>query len=83
MNRTCHFEVKMKDKINNGGQAFPSPENVKNGWGPEYGMTLRDWFAGQALTGWIMGMTFHDDIPDKVASIAYKFADAMLKERKK
>ena len=78
----------MKDKINDGGPAFPiSNDNVidvvlKSDLNP-MGMTLRDWFAGQALNGWVMGLNFDDDIPDKVSSIAYKFADAMLKEREK
>ena len=44
------------------------------------GMTLRDWFAGQALTGWM-----HDGLPrdrdDVVARECYAMADAMLAER--
>ncbi|MGE4321961.1 MAG: hypothetical protein AB7E60_02905 [Sphingobium sp.] len=45
-------------------------------------MTLRDWFAGQALTGWM-----HDGLPrdrdDVVAHECYAMADAMLAERAK
>lgn len=40
------------------------------------GMTLRDWFAGQALvqcSDW--------DAPDEAARHAYRVADAMLKAR--
>ncbi len=50
------------------------------------GMTLRDYFAGQALTA--MGYTVthwghEDDTLAKVASTAYRMADAMLDEREK
>jgi hypothetical protein len=70
-------------KINDGGPAFPStiqyfPDD-KNA-NEEQGMTLRDWFAGQALTGMVSyvveGATF-----ENVAEDAYKAADAMLKAR--
>ena len=42
-----------------------------------HGMTLRDWFAGQALSGLVAQS-------DKkvVAQLAYKIADAMLAARK-
>lgn len=44
------------------------------------GMTLRDWFAGQALAGWLAdGAEDHRN----AAKHAYLFADAMLLERKK
>lgn len=63
---------------NDGGPAFPwSPD------GPNYqtypGMSLRDWFAGQALAG----MNAHDaDVSFRMrAEDAYKYADAMLAER--
>ena len=70
-------------KINDGGPAFPStiqyfPDD-KNA-NEEQGMTLRDWFAGQALTGMVSyvveGATF-----ENVAEDAYKAADAMLRAR--
>ncbi|MXO67760.1 hypothetical protein GRI72_02795 [Altererythrobacter marinus] len=56
------------------------------------GMTLRDWFAGQALTVTAkiphqhgmsivqVGSPMH---PEKAASAAYRFADALLSEREK
>jgi hypothetical protein len=44
------------------------------------GMTLRDWFAGQALSGLLADHT-RDDYPDQFAKLAYNFADAMLAER--
>ena len=71
-----------------GGQAFP--HDYKDGHWPEHGMSLRDWFAGQALAGLysssakvmqpemdgIKGIQF-------VASVAYQIADAMLAERER
>jgi hypothetical protein len=44
-------------------------------------MTLRDWFAGQALAGALADPTC-DLSPIELAKIAYKEADAMLAARK-
>ena len=76
----------------NGGPAFPhdgrdnGPGNIKGR--PHDGMTLRDWFAGQALAG-ISGMTesdgssfLHSPGMKAAARWAYSFADAMLEARK-
>ena len=68
-------------KVNTGGPAFPMPTVHSPDWGTmEKGMTLRDWFAGQALAGMYSndadGYKF-----DKVAEAAYETADAMLKAR--
>lgn len=51
------------------------------------GMSLRDWFAGQALIG-LMTHSAHDHCPlfgdgDPFARDAYIVADAMLAERAK
>lgn len=47
-------------------------------------MSLRDWFAGQALAGWL---AFPSDgqqgSAGVAASEAYKIADAMIAERQK
>ena len=43
-------------------------------------ITLRDWFAGQALFGL---MAMHPLSDRQVAKRAYEYADAMLKERNK
>jgi hypothetical protein len=43
-------------------------------------MTLRDWFAGQALAGYIGGLANSAD-PKRIAQYAYAVADAMLWRR--
>jgi hypothetical protein len=73
---------------NDGGPAFPhegrdnGPGNIR-GW-PHDGMSLRDWFAGQALAG-IMSNCTGDGrttwLPESAAFHAYSVADAMLKAR--
>ena len=55
------------DSKKDGGNAFPTAA--------EPGMTLRDWFAGQAICGMLAGKD------DKMAKWAYQRADAMLKRR--
>jgi hypothetical protein len=71
----------------NGGQAFPSVEYFDGN--PSYtkdGMTLRDWFAGQALIGEMRESGDDMDwLPraELMAARCYKVADAMIKEREK
>ena len=48
-----------------------------------YGMTLRDWFAGQALANMADDYNGHAVDPDGTAKAAYVFADAMLEARAK
>lgn len=45
------------------------------------GMSLRDWFAGQALNGLLASGTVRD--ASYIAKRTYEFADAMLAERNK
>jgi len=80
----------MIDPINDGGSAFPVPMFTREADGQpmsatEYGlggMTLRDWFAGQALVGLLSGPAEEGaTTPDRKAVVAYQFADAMLKAR--
>lgn len=67
-------------KINNGGPAFSALTNdTRSHWS---GMSLRDYFASQALIG--MGLWSPDGIPmnhEARAHWAYAQADAMLKAR--
>jgi hypothetical protein len=47
-------------------------------------MTLRDWFAGQALAGYMAdpNVVCGDSVArQRVAKVCYGLADAMLKER--
>jgi hypothetical protein len=58
------------------------PQTTVDSWDKSHvrgGMTLRDYFAGQALAG-MMSSTDACD-PEAVASRAYVVADAMLEER--
>jgi hypothetical protein len=47
-----------------------------------YGMTLRDWFAGQALMGYLADSNVTGAVV-KIAAAAYVMADALLAERAK
>lgn len=62
--------------INDGGPAFPSLAHMSC---PQ-GMSLRDWFAGQAAAGLA---SIEDASNLKVAEWAYEVADAMLAARSK
>lgn len=64
----------------NGGPAF-GHGNPEQGGDP--GMSLRDWFAGQALAGLVMltAATEEEFRPDRIALMAGDIADAMLKAR--
>jgi hypothetical protein len=85
---------------NDGGPAFPSYKPAENRSGfnapvlqAKYfaGMSLRDWFAGQALAGmaaselWTDNFDFSSSAKEKwlpdVAKVAYLAADAMLQAR--
>lgn len=74
-----------------GEPAFPSGErwtrtdlagnSTDNARAPFYrGMSLRDWFAGQALAG-LCAATDRDGPHELYGQDAYAFADAMLKAR--
>ena len=73
---------------NDGGTAFPSEQSEcqDNTWNQTFdpGMSLRDWFAGQALIGLMSdsGMRPSNlDEFDHMATRLYQVADAMLKAR--
>lgn len=71
-------------KTDDGGPAYPSrlPKNRDQHLldNINSGMTLRDWFAGQALAGIWACPTVNGDHQD-LADEAYKTADAMLAAR--
>lgn len=79
--------------IKNGGPAFPTLDGRDGPHDPEYfshdGMTLRDWFAGQALAAVDQESLYYGTIGNpqnpwpNVASDCYRAADAMLTEREK
>ncbi len=64
-----------------GGYAFPTDPRFPV---ELYGMTLRDWFAGQALAGMLAAesqhLTFKGNWPD-AAEQAYQIADAMVDQK--
>ena len=62
------------DKPNDGGPAFPV--------GLLPGMSLRDYFAGQAMGGQLADPDGEID-PKLIARWSYAYADAMLAEREK
>lgn len=72
----------------NGGPAFPAQPIYQHphgatGMSSQEGMTLRDWFAGQALGGMLGGTPGSHLQEEACAKAAYSYADAMLAERSK
>jgi len=80
----------------NGGPAFPVVPTMEGAgqWGYAYpGMTLRDWFAGQALAGLLADSKRSRKLYENAggddgilrcnSEWAYSLADAMLAERSK
>jgi hypothetical protein len=75
----------MEDKVKDGGAAFPSSFRYDLEDWADPGMSLRDWFAGQAL-GAIVETCGGDNLhgltrPQLFALRAYQLADAMLAAR--
>nr|DAH75522.1 MAG TPA: hypothetical protein [Caudoviricetes sp.] len=77
-------------QIKDGGPAFPSAGDEL--YNREFGMTLRDWFAGQALAGLLSddGTILRmrsaaeadgQDLAKWMASGAFELATAMIAER--
>lgn len=57
-----------------GGGAFPSDRS--------FGMTLRDYFAAQAMQGMLAACTgWSEAEQERLAKCSYKMADEMLKRR--
>lgn len=71
----CHVPGPIKD----GGPVFPQFLMGE----PMGGMSLRDWFAGMALSG-LRSADLVENTPEREIAIAcFKMADGMLKEREK
>jgi hypothetical protein len=79
-------------EINNGGPAFPCEtyglRNGKETTIPTNGMTLRDYFAGQALQQFVAERDHNiwaherfEEARKEIATAAYNIADAMLAAR--
>ena len=64
--------------IDDGGPAFPITEYGLQGYS---GMSLRDWFAGQALAGMLRNQSAYGS-PSNAGEWSYQFADAMIEARK-
>ena len=65
--------MNLKEIMEAGGPAIPT--------GTNYGMTLRDWFAGQVLAG-IIAHSGEIISFQRIAEYAYKQADAMISVRR-
>lgn len=63
--------------------AFPVSEQISDSHPDYQGMTLRDWFAGQAMSHALSASASHDGCYNPVAAAwgAYSVADAMLAAR--
>ena len=75
----------MSAPINDGGPAFPFINEHTHPTTINHGMTLRDYFAGQALTNVDVRIPMSDDddtpSPRAIANYMYVIADAMLAAR--
>ena len=70
-----------------GGPVYPCKTYTQSGHpnGESMGMTLRDYFAGQALAGLLGGRggPIQGKFLSDEASLCYQYADAMIAERGK
>ena len=71
----------MKEKIEN-PNAFPTLQQHGDlqTWSTYEGMTMRDWFAGQALQGLIANSNTKNTGNELIVT-SYKIAEEMLKQR--
>ena len=80
-------------EVNHGGQAFPGEQGyTPQGWNQTYesGMTLRQWYAGQAINALMLtqvesakrGNVAENAIKELVEN-AFEIADALIKEGEK
>ena len=83
----------IKKKVDDGGSAFPKPTTYAPDFSEIqygcYGMSLRDYFAGQVMGHFIKEDIDHAFLPylkkhlSALARTAYAYADAMIDERNK
>ena len=73
----------MTETAKDGGQAFPRPqaETSQGGHWEQYGMSLRDWYAGQALAALIAHYEGQDGSMYGIPIDAFQYADAMIAAR--
>ena len=71
----------MNTPINDGGPAFPVTGCVHPNGNAMVGMTLRDYFAGQAMASLLVNRKFNEASTKDIVERAFWFADAMLDER--
>jgi hypothetical protein len=93
MSESVHKEASEAREINDGGPAFPgdavNDHPMPCGPRPQPGMSLRDWFAGQALAGATSTITNVDRSAKEdrakvfllLAEVVYEIADSMLAAR--
>ncbi len=75
--------------INDGGPAFPQAVADGHNEGVTFscdmedggGMSLRDWFAGQALAGLASKGVEEGAVASEIAQASYRIADAMIAAR--
>jgi len=67
------------EKHDDGGQAFPMADRDDS----MKGMTLEDWFAGQALTGLLEPTMMGAFENEQIAKSAYDLAAAMVDEMRR
>tara|TARA_R110000803_G_scaffold67128_2_gene128741 strand:+ start:2113 stop:2409 length:297 start_codon:yes stop_codon:yes gene_type:complete len=72
-------EPKDNEEIDDGGPAFALSGHPD--WGHNAGMSLRDYFAGQALAGTSTLLAEDTDRGVWIPELAYELADGMLKAR--
>jgi hypothetical protein len=76
----------VNNPINDGGSISPRLVSTESGVEPQGGMSLRDWFAGMALQGYLAGRNNNPEretLIDRAVKSCYQYADAMLAARTK
>jgi hypothetical protein len=77
----------MSTSINDGGPVYPTTTRAaKEGdsikFNVTHGITLRDYFAGQALAGILASANF-GNVKDWIGAKAYEVADSMIAARER